>query len=213
MPKSKQRRRAHKRGHRDHQQNIQWGGISAKRATPWERFLIPGVIVIVVVVASTLAWRATTTGRAFNALADDGRPALRAVVTEPNAGRNHLGPGETITYPSRYPTSGNHAAVPTRPGVYDTPQPAVNLVHALEHGSIVIYIGRPRDDDLATMTDWAKRWDGRWDGIVVAPDPGLGRRIVLTAWRRRLNLDSFDAASVAAFIDAYRGRGPENAVR
>ena len=79
--------------------------------------------------------------------------------------------------------------------------------------TIVIYIGRPRDEDMAAMTDWAKRWDGRWDGIVITPDPGLGRRVVLTAWQRRLALDSFDPAATAAFIDAYRGRGPENAVR
>lgn len=213
MPKSKQRRRSHQRGHRDHQRDIKWGGMAAKSATAWDRFIIPGVFVIALIVISAIAWRATTAGRAFDALADDGRPALRRVVTEPNLGSEHLEPGETISYPARYPTSGDHAPVPTPPGIYTTPQPPVDLVHALEHGNIVIYIGRPRDEDLAVMTEWAERWDGQWDGIVINPDPGLGRSIVLTAWRRRLQLDDFDAAAVAAFIDAYRGRGPENAVR
>ena len=51
------------------------------------------------------------------------------------------------------------------------------------------------------------------DGVVVTKDNALGSRVVLTAWRRRLELNPFDAAAAAAFMDAYRGRGPENAVR
>jgi hypothetical protein len=37
--------------------------------------------------------------------------------------------------------------------------------------------------------------------------------VVLTAWRKILKLDTFEPASAAAFVDAYRGRGPENKVR
>ena len=36
---------------------------------------------------------------------------------------------------------------------------------------------------------------------------------VLTAWTKTLRLSSFDAALAAAFVDAYRGRGPEHPVR
>ena len=42
---------------------------------------------------------------------------------------------------------------------------------------------------------------------------GLGQSVVLTAWAKRLDLDRFDPAPAAAFIDGYRGRGPENPVR
>jgi len=52
-----------------------------------------------------------------------------------------------------------------------------------------------------------------WSGIVATPMPGIGEAVVLTAWRRMLRLDTFDAATAAAFIDAFRGRGPENPVR
>jgi len=41
----------------------------------------------------------------------------------------------------------------------------------------------------------------------------LNNQIVLTAWRKRLKLDAFDTKIAAAFIDAYRGRGPERQVR
>ncbi len=43
--------------------------------------------------------------------------------------------------------------------------------------------------------------------------PGMGKRVVLVAWTKLLRLRKFDAASAAAFIDAYRGRGPEQRVR
>jgi hypothetical protein len=49
--------------------------------------------------------------------------------------------------------------------------------------------------------------------VVAAPSSGLGKAVVLTAWRKILKLDEFDPAAAAAFIDKFRGRGPENRVR
>ncbi len=213
MPKSKRRRRPHKRGHREHQQDISWGGISARSTTRTERVWVPIAIVVFLVAVGVFVWWTTFREDPFETLADAGGGALLRVVTEADAGREHLQPGQTHTYPVRYPTSGLHAPNLVNPGVYDTPQEPTRLVHSLEHGHIVIYVGRPREGDMATLAEWADRFDGRWDGVIVTPDPGLGRRIVMTAWRRRLELNDFDAAAVAAFIDAYRGRGPENPVR
>jgi hypothetical protein len=47
----------------------------------------------------------------------------------------------------------------------------------------------------------------------VVPSPGLKERIVLTAWEKRLLLDRFDEGAAAAFLEAFRGRGPEGAMR
>ena len=44
----------------------------------------------------------------------------------------------------------------------------------------------------------------------VAPDAEV---VVMTAWTKLLRLEAFDEASAAAFIDLFRGRGPENRVR
>jgi hypothetical protein len=49
--------------------------------------------------------------------------------------------------------------------------------------------------------------------MVVTPKPGLGRDVVLTAWGKRLRLSPFEAPAAAGFIDRFRGRGPEKAVR
>jgi hypothetical protein len=43
--------------------------------------------------------------------------------------------------------------------------------------------------------------------------PGIGQQIILTAWTKELRLEEFDAAAAAAFIDRFRGRGPEHPVR
>lgn len=214
MPKSKQRRRAHKRGHREHQQDISWGGISARSTTTRERVLVPVAIVVFLLAVGVFVWWTTFRADPFETLADDGRGALLRVVTEAAAVREELPAGQSHNYPSRFPTSGPHAPTVVNPGVYDAPQERTELVHSLAQGNIVIYVGRPREDAMTTLADWAARFDNRGEGVIVTPEPGLGRAMVLTAWQRRLELNEFDPATVAAFIDAYRGRGPlSNALR
>jgi hypothetical protein len=101
----------------------------------------------------------------------------------------------------------------TRPGVYEQPQRPTQLVHALEHGHIVIYYDEPGAEAMQLIEEWAALYDGQWSGVVVTPRPDLGEALVVTAWTKRLALDTFDPFSTAAFIDAYRGRGPETPVR
>lgn len=78
---------------------------------------------------------------------------------------------------------------------------------------VVIYYDTPPAAVLATLYSWADLYGGQWSGVVVTPMPGLGEEVVLTAWERMLKLRPFDAAAAAAFVDRFRGRGPENPVR
>jgi len=158
-------------------------------------------------------WISTEVERAFLALAAEGKPVLSRVTNEKSFGGGHLGPGQTRTYPSRFPTSGSHHRVPTGPGFYRNPLSAIHLVHALEHGHIVIYYDKPGAAALKTLRRWAGLYSGHWDGVVVTPMSGLGEKIVLTAWAKRLDQARFDMPAAAAFIDAFRGRGPEKPVR
>jgi hypothetical protein len=66
---------------------------------------------------------------------------------------------------------------------------------------------------LKTLRHWAALFHEDRDGIIVVPYPGLGEEIVLTAWQRRLRLSQFDPSAVAAFIDGFRGHGPERQIR
>ncbi len=136
---------------------------------------------------------------------------LEEIPAGPDNG--HLPEGADYDYGTPFPTSGPHAPRWTAPGLYSHLQQRTWLVHALEHGNIVIYYDQPGEEATTRLLDLAQEHDGQWDGIVVAPAPGLGEQIVLTAWEKRLTLERWEEAKAAAFIDAFRGRGPEHPVR
>ena len=176
------------------------------------------VLVLVAVVGlGLIAWLWMNMQRSqseFRQLVELGQPALSHVQSFPAEGLGqHVAEGARVFFSTDPPTSGAHYPTPTAPGYYEKPQPPGNLVHALEHGNVVIYYERPPSDVLQKLESWADRFRDHWAGVVVTPLPGLGEQIVLTAWGRELRLGKFDAPSAAAFIDRFRGRGPENPVR
>ena len=176
--------------------------------------VLTALAVAVLVAAGAWWWYAGRQAEAvFLAQAQRGKAALSAVVRPPNEGRGHLAPGQSIDYQSDPPTSGVHDPDWIEPGVYESVQRRTRLVHSLEHGMIVIHYGSPDAATWSTLTGWAELFGSPWSGIVLALKPGLGEELVLTAWNRVLRLERFDADAAAAFIDAYRGRGPENPVR
>ncbi len=193
-------------------------GKSSRRTSARLRrtWITTGVIVALLVLIGLAArwiWQGQHTEVAFTEASRRGQGSLSAVQTFPDAGRSHVLPGEHVTYADDPPTSGPHDPTPVQPGFYRSPHRPEYLVHSLEHGNIVIYYDQPGGDVLKTLRAWAGLYNGTWDGIVVTPKQGLGRTVILTAWTKMLRLDSFNVDAGAAFIDAFRGRGPENAVR
>ena len=176
-------------------------------------------VIAAVVVAGLAAWIVFSRGQGgvdqadFAALVDAGQGAMAQVVTEPDLGRNHVSAGTPMEYRSDPPTSGTHWDVWVDPGFYEQEQPLGALVHSLEHGHVVIYFGDVGGEALGEIEDWAATWRGNFDGIVAVPRSDLGAGVILTAWTHLLRMDAFDAAAAAAFVDRYRGRGPENPVR
>ena len=169
-----------------------------------------------VVLAATAAWfwyANSQLEQAFLEHARRGKDALKRVVTPPFEGRGHVSPGQVLRYQGDPPTSGLHDPKWIDSGVYEEAQNRMKLVHSLEHGIIVVYYDTADPATWEVLNDWADLYDYPLGGIVVAPKPGLGEAIVLTSWSRLLRLDPFDADAAAAFIDAYRGRGPESPIR
>lgn len=213
MPKSKKRKRQHAPGHKGPvESSPNWGGGDTKSSsqTKWF-FIIVGAVVILG--GGGYIWQTAKADRAFQDLAESGQAALAQVERQADLGRRHLNHGESYLYTDAYPTTGPHAPIPTQPGFYTAPRLAVNLVHAMEHGNVVVYYDPAQADSGQTLKQWTELYAGAWDGLVVVPRAGLNKQLVLAAWRRRLRLETFDQASAAAFIDAYRGRGPERKVR
>jgi hypothetical protein len=135
------------------------------------------------------------------------------IQTFPSEGRTHVPEGSRISYRTDPPTSGSHLLIWINPGFYEDIQPSNRLVHSLEHGMVVIYYDKPTSETMGDLENWSSLFRGPWSGIVVAPRPGLGEEVIVTAWRNILRLEKWDRIIAAKFIDRFRGRGPENAVR
>lgn len=178
----------------------------------WEMAVLGGVALLLVWGGWTW-WQDQAIESRFLELAGTGAGALSRVERGTDAGGGHLGPGQSAGYRQRFPTSGRHNPQWLGAGIYTVPQPAERLVHSLEHGMVVIYIDTPSDEVRAMLESWAGLYGGSWSGIVITPAPGLGEAVLLNAWNNTLRLDAFEPAAAAAFVDRFRGRGPEHPVR
>lgn len=177
----------------------------APKRRPLKLVLLAVAVIVALGAAAVAGW--------FWWAAKQDRSPWNVVEKFPSEGAAHITAGERVSYRTAPPTSGPHDPVPTPPGLYTEIQPPEKLVHSLEHGNIVIYVERPDPEVLQTLKKWVSQYPGEWDGIVVTPYPGLERAVILTAWQHRLRLKEFDPAAAAAFIDKFRGRGPEKPVR
>ena len=212
MPKSKSRKRKDRGQGAPKTGTISWGGksgASARRSN-----IVIAAVLVVGLVAGGIYWgQSLLDERRFLALAAEGQDSLARIEAQVDHGGGHLNPGEAHTYIEGIPTSGRHDRTPVMPGFYDKQQRPTRLVHSLEHGMVVIYFERLDPEATRLVRAWTDLYDGKWDGVVAAPLSGLGDRVVLAAWTKLSRLDRFDAPAAAAFIDRFRGRGPENPVR
>ncbi len=170
MPKSRTRKRSKSGAAR----KLDWGA-SARKGSRGINILLGAVALAAVAFGGLYWWRTTTAEATFLALSAAGQPAMDRVKSFPDLGRKHLDPGQTHRYQTAFPTSGPHDLTWVKPGFHDQPQKPTQLVHALEHGNVVVYYDKPGDAALATLKDWTALYGGQWDGLVATPDPSLGR--------------------------------------
>lgn len=190
-----------------------WGGHYSPKNKFRDRIITAAVVAVVVAGIGITLWQTVLVDRSFSALIAEGGDITAQVKTERSDGRRHLGLGESHRYATQLPTSGPHSQQTTNSGFYESPQLMVNNVHALEHGNVIVYYDVPGDEVIETLKDWTSHFSGEWDGVLAIRQPGLGKSIVLNAWTKSLEQPQFDSAVAAAFIDTYRGRGPEHKVR
>ena len=133
----------------------------------------------------------------------------------PDEGRQHIPEGTRAQYRTDPPASGPHYDAWAQPDFYRQPLPYELLVHNLEHGHVVIYYDPERTPPEARehLQRLTRQYRAMWDAVVAVPRPDPQHVLVLTAWRRMLRLSQYDPRLVDAFVEAYRGRGPENPVR
>lgn len=130
-------------------------------------------------------------------------PELAGVMTPRNRGGGHVA---SATYDSPTPASGAHDARAPSCGTYSEPLEPALAVHALEHGSVILWYDAAQPelvDELATMTE---EWDSH---VIISANADLDTPIVAAAWNR---LKSYRAGDpeINDFVRTYRRRGPES---
>ncbi len=110
------------------------------------------------------------------------------------------------------PTSGKHYQTPPPLMIYDEPVPQWILLHALEHGNVLVQYGnKVSAADRAALRAAVLKHRSR---TLMAPYPKLGKRVVYTAWQRMLSCQGFqeDALTGAqAKWAGMNGVAPERA--
>ncbi len=120
-------------------------------------------------------------------------PSELAGVEKPaSLGRGHVAQGQTAQYATPTPTSGIHAASSARCGIFTQQIPAGLAVHALEHGTVVIWYRPDVEEQLGPgLREIVGEFDDR---VILAPNADLVQPVVATAWNR---------------LKAYEGADPE----
>ena len=140
---------------------------------------------------------------------------MMGVETVPCKTESHVAEGKAVTYETDPPLSGDHWSSWLPPGFYTVAQAPEQLVHDLEHGNIVIYYDKDRlsADDLAKVKALTQQFRQDFQGVLAVPRADKQAALILTAWEHALRLNSYAPDAVDQFVDAFRGRGPEKAVR
>jgi hypothetical protein len=123
------------------------------------------------------------------------------------------------SYPDLPPTSGPHYPIWAAFKTYASPVNPGFLVHALEHGAVVINYrcDTPCEDALAALAAvLASRppdplcTPPLTHRIIVSPRPDLDVRFAASAWGASLKSECFDLPALQTFLDAHYAQGPED---
>jgi hypothetical protein len=194
------------------------------------------VLVVVVVAVVVLAGGGSDGGKSSGKVLPGGGSVPKAKTTDLPAAvsaagckltdykgksREHLTDlSKTVKYDSSPPSEGQHYQVAAEDGAYDDAPDAKQLVHALEHGRIVIWFKKtlPGDDRAGLKA----LFDEDSYQTILTPDPtGMSSQVAASAWTRDpmpngtgrlLACPKFDDGvydALRAFKDEYRANGPE----
>ena len=121
-------------------------------------------------------------------------------------GRNHV--SGSVGYRTDPPAGGNHSPSPAAPLVYsDRVPPDEQVVHAMEHGDIVLW---HRPDAASEVIDALRSLARRYEGdVLIIPRPSMRTPVAATAWHRRLICPQFERAALDLFVSNFRDKGPE----
>ena len=143
----------------------------------------------------------------------------------PSLSPDHLPDGTTYdAYNSVPPASGPHWDVPAPWGIYGVPIPNERQLHNLEHSGVMIQYNTEDLELIRKLRQFARDQPNFPCYLIVAPYPDMDVTIALTAWPGKPGtlssgstylsgvldtMEAYDEERLQAFVDAYRGKGPE----
>ena len=113
------------------------------------------------------------------------------------------------TYEVDPPAGGPHLAAAAPPGFYtgSTVPADGNLVHAMEHGFVVLWVNPDLSDEKMAQVEELSDQFGR--ELIVTERAGLAGEVAVTAWHKRLLCGELVPAKVALFTSSFKDEGPE----
>ena len=126
-------------------------------------------------------------------------------------GQVHLPVGETGEYTVIPPYGEEHSPIPLACGIYSATPTFEMVVHAMEHGAVVLWYAPTElsDDQLASLTDISAEHLNDSEYVIQAPYGALGAPIMLVAWGARLALAGVEARAIEQFFDEFHDDAPE----
>ena len=123
----------------------------------------------------------------------------------------HVEEGETVSYTTSPPASGNHWPVPAPCGFYTDPIPDERAVHNMEHGNIVVSYNLPAEEDVSALRDAVNDIGLNRVWGVSRPYSGIEPgQIVLNTWGVMDSFSGVDKDRIGTFFETYSGvMGPE----
>ena len=169
---------------------------------PWGTVLGSGVLAIVLI--ATITFAALNQGSGRNRLLTNPDAAIKGVsVATGDLSRRHV--AGQMKYPQTPPNAGDHNAVPQQCAVYTTPIAPEHALHSLEHGAV--WVTYNDSVPAAQVEELASKVQGN-PYRLMSPLPDQKSPINLSAWGRRLSVDSASDKRVDEFFTAYTN-GPQ----
>ncbi len=176
--------------------------IKVSKPFPWATVL--GSLVLGAALVGLIVYAALNQGSGRDQLQVNPDAAVKGVAVETGEiRRGHVaGP---VKYAQTPPNSGDHSGTPQQCAVYTEPIAPEHAVHSLEHGAVWLTY----NDDVPAdqVEELASKIEGDPYGLM-SPVPEQKSPINLSAWGRRLSVDSADDPRIERFIEGYAS-GPQ----
>lgn len=177
-----------------------------RKPFPWGTAI--GSLVLAVALIGLISYAALNQGSGVRDLVRNPDAAIEGVaVADGDLVRDHVaGP---VDYEQTPPNSGAHNAAPQQCAVYTEPIAPEHALHSLEHGAVwITYNDTVSGDEIEQLAD---KVQGDPYGLM-SPVPEQKSPVNLSAWGRRLSVDSADDPRIDDFIEGFAS-GPQTPER